>query len=494
MKSVLEFLENNNSENKIIDVSGSITYKELKENGKRIGSFLSTRVNKNMPVPIYMEKGIKALELFVGVLYSGAFYSLLNTNLPKKRLIQIMDVLDSDFIITDKDHYECAKEYFENKEIILYEDIIKFDINEATLSNIFKQILDIDPVYANFTSGSTGTPKGVLVSNRSIIDFINNFTQTFNITKDDVIANQAPFDFDVSVKDIYSAFETGATLVIVPKELFSNPAGLIDFLIEHNVTTLIWAVSALCLISTFHGLDYKVPTSVNKILFSGEVMPLKHLNSWMKHLPDAMFVNLYGPTEITCNCTYHIIDKNYEYNKIPIGKPFNNESVFLLNENNELVTKENEKGEICVRGTALALGYYKNMEQTNKVFVQNPLHSNYIDMIYRTGELGYYEDGMLYFGGRKDFQIKYLGHRIELEEIDKAISQSDKVERVVTLFKEEKNKLVAFYIGTIDSKELHAELKKELPIFMVPGKLVKVDDMPLSKNGKIDRKKLEEMI
>ena len=305
MKSVLEFLENNNSENKIIDVSGSITYKELKENGKRIGSFLSTRVNKNMAVPIYMEKGIKALELFVGVLYSGAFYSLLNTNLPKKRLIQIMDVLDSDFIITDKDHYECAKEYFENKEIILYEDIIKFDINEATLSNIFKQMLDIDPVYANFTSGSTGTPKGVLVSNRSIIDFINNFTQTFNITKDDVIANQAPFDFDVSVKD----------------------------------TTLIWAVSALCLISTFHGLDYKVPTSVNKILFSGEVMPLKHLNSWMKHLPDAMFVNLYGPTEITCNCTYHIIDKNYEYNKIPIGKPFNNESVFLLNENNELVTK-----------------------------------------------------------------------------------------------------------------------------------------------------------
>ena len=134
------------------------------------------------------------------------------------------------------------------------------------------------------------------------------------------------------------------------------------------------------------------------------------------------------------------------------------------------------------------------MEQTNKVFVQNPLHSNYIDMIYRTGDLGYYEDGMLYFGGRKDFQIKYLGHRIELEEIDKAISQSDKVERVVTLFKEEKNKLVAFYIGTIDSKELHAELKKELPIFMVPGKLVKVDDMPLSKNGKIDRKKLEEMI
>ena len=229
-------------------------------------------------------------------------------------------------------------------------------------------------------------------------------------------------------------------------------------------------------------------------MFSGEVMPMKHLKLWMDHLTKAMFVNLYGPTEITCNCTYHIIDRNREYEKIPVGKPFNNECVFLLNDNNELVTKDNVSGEICVRGTALALGYYKNKEQTEKAFVRNPLNDKYIEYIYRTGDLGYYINGELYFGGRKDFQIKYMGHRIELEEIDKAIGSYDGVDRVCSMFKEEKSKLYAFYIGSIDTKELHEKLSKELPVFMIPSKFIKIDEMPLSKNGKIDRKKLEELI
>jgi non-ribosomal peptide synthetase component F len=138
----------------------------------------------------------------------------------------------------------------------------------------------------------------------------------FNITSDDILANQAPFDFDVSVKDIYSSISVGATLVIVPKTYFSSPAKLLDYLCEHNVTTMIWAVSALCLITTFHGLDYKVPEKVRKILFSGEVMPIKHLNIWMNHLNKCEFINVYGPTEITCNCTYHIIDRKRKYEDI----------------------------------------------------------------------------------------------------------------------------------------------------------------------------------
>lgn len=494
MKNVLEYLENVKTNNLVIDKNGSISYQKLLENSKKIGSGLGKFIKNNDPVPVYMEKGISALEVFMGALYSGGFYSLLNVGLPKMRLEQIINVLDVDYIVTDNEHLEDAKVFFPDKELILYEDLIKEEINDDLLNEIRKKKIDLDPVYANFTSGSTGVPKGVIVGNRSIIDFVDNFVDTFGIKDDDVIANQAPFDFDVSVKDIYPALKTGATLVIVPKELFSKPALLIDFLVDHKVTTMTWAVSALCLISTFHGLDYKVPTSVKRVMFSGEVMPMKHLKSWMEHLPNAMFVNLYGPTEITCNCTYHIIDRNREYEKIPVGIPFNNEAVFLLNDKNELVTKESEKGEICVRGTALALGYYKNNEQTDKAFVRNPLNDKYIEYIYRTGDLGYYQNNELYFGGRKDFQIKYMGHRIELEEIDKAIGSFDGVERVCSIFREEKSKLYAFYIGDMEPKELHEKLSKELPVFMIPSKFIKVEEMPLSKNGKIDRKKLVELI
>lgn len=493
MKNVLEYLENIDSNNKIRDGKLEITYQELENGSKRIGSALLNYVEKNKPVPIYMEKGIPCLEMFMGSLYAGGFYCLLNVGLPKARLEQIMNVLNVDYLVTDKEHYEAAKDIFDDKKIYLYEELKENNIDEIRLRDIRNKALDVDPVYANFTSGSTGVPKGVLVSHRSIIDFIDVFALEFGITGEDVIGNQAPFDFDVSVKDIYTALKTGASLVIIPKDLFSKPALLVDYIIDNNVTTLIWAVSALCLISTFHGLDYKTPEKINKVLFSGEVMPMKHLKAWMEHLPKAKFVNLYGPTEITCNCTYHVIDRDREYEKIPIGIPFKNEDVFLVKDGN-MVIDDNEVGEICIRGTALSLGYYRNKEQTSKSFVQNPLHDDYIDLVYRTGDLGYFVNGELYFSGRIDFQVKYMGHRIELEEIDKYIGALPGVDRVATIFLEEKSKLVAFYIGDIDSKELHEKLKRDLPIFMVPGKFVKLEEMPLSKNGKIDRGGLKKLI
>ena len=494
MKCVLEYLENINNHNKVIDINGSFTYQEVLEKARKIGSYLGRLVLRNKPVPVFMEKSKETVVTFMGILYAGSFYSLLNAGLPEVRLKQIMNVLDVDYLVTDYEHLSDAQKMFPDKKIYLYEEMVKEDVNDELLSSIRKRMLDSDPVYANFTSGSTGIPKGVVVGNRSIIDFIDTFVDTFNIDSIDVIANQAPFDFDVSVKDIYSALKTGATLVIVPKEYFSKPTLLIEYLITNKVTTLIWAVSALCLISTFHALDYKTPNSINKVLFSGEVMPLKHLKIWMDHLPEATFVNLYGPTEITCNCTYHVIDKAREYTKIPIGQPFNNEEIILIAENNEIVNDDLQKGEICVRGNTLALGYYRNLEQTNKVFVQNPTNHEYRDVIYKTGDIGYYENGELYFGGRKDFQIKYMGHRIELEEIDKAIGDIEGIIRSVVIFKEEKNQLVAFYMGNVDEKELYELLVKQLPIFMVPKKLKKVEDFPLTKNGKIDRKQLEVMI
>ena len=495
MRNVLIYLEQSAEKypDKIAveDEYGKCTYTELLENSRRIGSALADEIKPKSPVAVFMDKGIDTLCAFFGTLYAGGFYSLLNPRLPEERLKQIQSVLKPAAIITNKENFELAENIFGNT-VYLIDELKAATDNCALLSGIRKNATDTDPIYANFTSGSTGVPKGVLVSHRSVIDFIDNFTEIFSIGESDIIGNQAPFDFDVSVKDIYSCLKTGAKLIIIPMRLFSSPAALLDFLCERGVTTMIWAVSALCLISTFHGLDYKVPDKVNKILFSGEVMPLKHLAYFMNHLPDAVFVNLYGPTEITCNCTYHVIDRSRNYdNGIPIGKAFPNKDVFLLDDNDELITSENTLGEICVRGTALALGYYNAPEQTKRAFVQNPLNPNYPEAIYRTGDFGKYdENGELIFCGRKDFQIKHMGHRIELEEIERAINGTPGIERCCCIFDEVKSKLYGFYVGALDKKELHRKLRERLPEFMIPNALRKLDDLPLTNNGKIDRKAL----
>ena len=224
-------------------------------------------------------------------------------------------------------------------------------------------------------------------------------------------------------------------------------------------------------------------------------MPVKHLNIWKKYLPNVMYVNVYGPTEITCNCTYHIIDRDYEPGEnLPIGKPFPNEKVFLLDEEDKEVTEPGIKGEICVSGTALSLGYYNNPEQTAKAFVQNPLNPQYLEMIYRTGDLAYYgEDGNLYFASRKDFQIKHMGHRIELGEIEAAMDKVPEIVRSCCIFDTVKSKIVAFYEGDIERRPLAKALGQYVPAFMVPNVFRQVERMPLTKNGKIDRKALTAM-
>ena len=479
----------------LVDESRQLTYRQVLELSKKIGTGLSRLVSPNRGVGVYMEKDAQTLCVFFGAAYAGCYYSALNTELPATRLAQIASVLEPGVIVTTRDLEPAAREIFPELPIVLAEELEQTEIDEQRLTFIRSRAIDTDPLYMNFTSGSTGVPKGIVVGHRSVLDFIDCFTELFHITHADVIANQAPFDFDVSVKDIYSALAVGATLVVIPRRLFSVPAQLADFLCDHRTTTMIWAVSAICLLTTFHALDYRTPDTVNKILFSGEVMPYKALKELRKHLPEAMLVNVYGPTEITCNCTYHILEPERDYSGgIPIGIPFPNEHVFLLDGEDKLVTEEDLPGEICVRGTALALGYYRNPEQNAAHFVQNPLNPHYPELIYRTGDLGRYNElGELVFCGRKDFQIKYMGHRIELEEIEREMAAIDGVERCCCVFDEKKSRLKGFYIGFISREELHAAMKAKLPDFMIPGILRQVEDMPLNKNGKIDRKALDAM-
>ena len=498
MKNILEYLDNvaMHFPNKIAakDEKTQCTYEELRYKARQIGTYVAKNVPLRRPVVVFMEKSVATLQIFMGIVSAGDFYVLVDPNFPLQRIAQILGVLEPELVITKSEYKDKLTEAAYSGMVIEYTQI-DCEADDALLSAIRKQSLDTDPLYGIFTSGSTGVPKGVVICHRSVIDFIECFTETFGITEKDVIGNQAPFDFDVSVKDIYSCLKTGATLVIIPKAYFMFPNNVVDMLEDNQVTTLIWAVSALCLLNRLHGLKYKVPSAINKIMFSGEMMPIKQLNQWRSHYPEAMFVNLYGPTEITCNCTYYIVDREYtEEEKLPMGEAFSNERVFLLDEDNKEVIEPNKSGEVCVAGTALALGYYNNPEMTAKAFVQNPLNPYYPELIYRTGDLAYYaEDGQMYFAGRKDFQIKHMGHRIELEEIDTVLNSLCGVERACTFFDEKKNKVVAFYVGDENKRAIIDEMKTKVPEFMVPNIFMQVEEMPLTKNGKIDRNHLKDL-
>jgi acyl-coenzyme A synthetase/AMP-(fatty) acid ligase len=381
----------------------------------------------------------------------------------------------------------------EGCELILLDDLIgrmdELPVDDEKLGSIRALSQDIDPLYVNFTSGSTGVPKGVTVCHRSVLEFIGYFVDIFGIEEGDVLGNQAPFDFDVSVKDVYSGLMTGARTALIPRDYFSNPMTLMDYLADQKATVIVWAVSAMCFVSIMNGLEYRNPETIRMIMFSGEVMPVKHLNHWKKFLPEAVYVNLYGPTEITCNCSYHVLDRDYEENEvIPAGIPFPNEHVFLLDEEDKLVAEPGMEGEICVTGTSLALGYYGDKDKTDAAFMQNPLNKLFHEMMYRTGDIGRYdENGILYYVSRKDFQIKHMGHRIELGEIEVAAMATEGVTRACCIYEPDKKKLILFYTGDKDKKELQAHLKEDLPPYMIPSTVKALKEMPVNKNGKIDR-------
>lgn len=491
--NVLEFLEQITQQDpdRIILTDGQKEYSRgtLMDLSRRVGSGLLGVCKRRTPVIIYMEKNVDTVSAFFGTVYAGAFYTFLDPDLHAHRQRQIQDSLQSVTVITSSEYLARAKEQFPECRIFDLADLQKTEVDADGLSAVRRRHLDTDPLFIHFTSGSTGSPKGVLACHRNVIDFAGAFTDAFGICENDVLANQAPFDFDANVKDLYSAILTGAKMVLISKQLFSNPVPLLDYLCDQKVTIMTWAVSALCLLNAFNALEYKVPDTVRKVLFSGEVMPMKHLQDWMAHLPNAEFVNLYGPTEGTCNCTWHLIDRGRDYSDgIPVGRPFTNEEAFLLDEEDREITEPGKKGQICVRGTSVTLGYWNHPEETKTRFRNDPRTPEYPMVMYCTGDFGKYnEQGELLFCGRMDDQIKHSGHRIELSEIEIAMNNAPGVERGCCLFDAEKDRIHGFYCGEPGIKELAASLRKMLPVYMVPGVLHKLDSMPVTSRGKIDR-------
>ena len=244
------------------DINDKVTWNQFVENARNISYFIADNFERGSAVPVMMEKSVRTLEFFFGALYAGCFYSYFDSTFPDSRLSSMISTLGVSKIISERKN---EKKLSGLQITPLFTDVIP-DMPHKDVGARQELIIDTDPVYANFTSGTTGTPKAVLVNHKNVIDFITCFTEIFEIQAEENLANQAPFDFDVSVKDIFSGIFTGATVHLVPKAYFSFPTKLLDYLEEREITTLIWAVSALCIISTLNGFSYKIPSKLKKIM------------------------------------------------------------------------------------------------------------------------------------------------------------------------------------------------------------------------------------
>lgn len=480
------------------DISGNITYQEYRSKSLAI-AYKIVELNKGemkKPVVVYLEKGKEVLVSFMGVAYSGCFYSPIDTEMPQSRVDKILEVLKPEIVITTnklKTNFEKFNFY---GSYIIYEETICSEEDETAVKPYTEKIVDTDLLYVLFTSGSTGVPKGVSICHRSVIDYIDWVTETFNITQKDTFGNQAPFYFDNSILDIYSCMKMGATLNIIPKKLFFQPVPLLEYIKYNKINTIFWVPSALIVVSklkAFRNVD--LSDTLKRVLFCGEVMPNKQLNIWRKFLPNVTYANLYGPTEITDACTYYIVDREFSDDEpLPIGIPMSNTDILVLNDEDKLVT-DDEVGELCVRGTSLAMGYYNNPEKTRSAFVQNPLNKAVPEIIYRTGDLvRYNEYREIIYISRKDFQIKHLGHRIELGEIETAISSLEEVTLNCCLYDEKNQRIVLFVDAQVDRDYIKERIEKLVPEYMIPGKVIYLENMPINANGKIDRIKLKELM
>lgn len=495
VRNILTYLERSASlfADKIAfaDEKESLTFSELEDRAKRIGSFLAGKIQKGTPVAVYMDKTPDAIAGFLGVVYGGGIYVPIDISMPERRVELILDTLQTNTIIVDEKSLKKVKDLNFSGNYFNYDEIVQAEADPDALNKLRSKSVDVDPLYIIFTSGSTGTPKGVVLSHRAVIDLAEWIGETFGFGPETVFGNQTPFYFDASVKEIYSTIRNAATTYIIPQKFFGFPGKLFPYLNENRINTIAWATSAFCIAASEAGFEQCCPQYLKTVFFAGETMPVHQLNIWRKYLPNVKYVNLYGPTEAAVDSTYYIVDREFrDTESIPIGYPCANTDVLILKDN--ALVEGNEIGEICIRGTSLANGYYNNPEKTAAVFVQNPLQKAYPELIYRTGDMGYYNDrGEIMFVSRQDDQIKHRGYRIELGEIETALSSVDGIERCCCLFDKNKDSILCIYTGSAERKQIVVSLSRLLPKYMWPDTYLRLDCMPMNLNGKIDRVKLK---
>ncbi len=507
LTNILQYLENTVAEvpDKLAFSTGTegLTFSELSGHARCIGARLLAGGHRGEPVAVLMDKHPHAIAAFFGIIYAGGFYAALDADMPPARMGLILDTLKPRLLIFDEKNRKTAQKLADEgiftETIVAWRDLAAPDgghltaADEAALADVRAHAIDTDPIYVVFTSGSTGVPKGVAACHRSVIDYTESLCEAIGFSRETVFANQTPLYFDAPLKEIMPTIKFGATAYLVPKMLFMFPVKLCDYLNEHRINTICWVVSALTMISSLGALEKNPPKYLSTVCFGSEVFPRKQYDLWREALPAARFFNLYGPTEATgMSCFWPARDLLPD-EPIPVGRPFRNTDLMLLSDNGYRITTVGEEGEICLRGTCVTLGYYNNPEKTAEAFVQNPLNPYYPELIYRTGDIGRFNEyGELVFVSRRDAQIKHMGHRIELGEIEAAAAASDGVRAACCVYDAPGKRIVLFYVGDVEERALSASLKTVLPRYMLPAICEKLSAIPLTPNGKADRRGLRE--
>jgi len=484
----------------VIDGNRTITFSQLNIRSKQIGTALIKEIGEiNVPIGVFLPKSLEAIIVDIAISYSGNCYMNLDIKNPTERLKNIIERISPKVIITDSNNKSNIQMFSENTKLLVFEDLkVIEEIDEVLLRKQIEKIIDLDPICIINTSGSTGTPKGAVLNHRSYIDYTQWAIRTFNFLHTEVLGVLSPIIFDHYNYEICLMMTVGCTLVLLDNQMATFPVRILESLVKNNVTYIFWVPSIMVNIANMYLLSRINLNKIRMVWFAGEVFPTKQFNYWRKHLPQAVFVNLYGPVETSVDCTYYIINRELRDDEpIPIGFPCRNTNILILNQHN-MIAKTGEEGELCVRGTSLAMGYYNNPEKTQEVFIQNPLNHHYPELIYRTGDVVAKNDlGEIIFKGRKDTLIKHLGYRIELGEIEHVIVNKLKlVETACAIYNFAEKEINLFYASKVEYsvRDLKKKIGEFLPKYMVPTVFHQMEELPRNTNGKIDRLFLSKLI
>ncbi|MBX7266306.1 amino acid adenylation domain-containing protein [Micromonospora sp. Llam7] len=459
-----------------------LTYRELVERAERLAAHLRGRgVGHEDVVAVGLERGIDTVVAFLAVMNAGAAFLPLDLAHPANRLAYQLDDADAKVVISHSGVRDRLPDSTGWQPIWL--DLDAAAISAAAEPAAASPVTESSLVYVLYTAGSTGRPKGVLIEHGALSNFVSWMTGVFELGPGDQMLQYAAVNFDLAEGEIFAALTAGATLVLAPERLRSDPGALSDLIAAQGITYLGAPPAVLSLIPP---ADYPL---LRKILVGGEALPGDLVNRW--RAPGRRFVNGYGPTEITIGCSYYVCEHREWRGQPPIGRAMPNRFVYVLDRFDQ-PSPVGVPGEITVGGVGLARGYLNAPELTAARFVPNPFRPG--ELMYRTGDLGIWsETGHLQFLGRIDTQVKLRGVRIELTEIEACLVSHPDVHRAAVLLRTDLPggpRLVAYLVpgSRVPAEaELRAHLTRDLPASVVPGSFVVLDELPLTTVGKIDR-------